>query len=186
MQRREAARELERFSKRGNIVKKLSALMACLFIAACGGGGGSSAASWSGAFNSSGYPDVAGTYAIATSASTATCSNGTTIPTSAFSGNLPITQSGNTLTYGTSQSTPVGYIQSAVAPTGNIDKNGYAVLNGSVIATSATLSGLIYDSINITATFSPNGFTGTENQTFNYSAYGYTCTASIPLTATKM
>ncbi|MDE2021093.1 MAG: hypothetical protein KGJ13_12215, partial [Patescibacteria group bacterium] len=162
-------------------------LAACLFLVGCGSGGAGSAPSWNGALNSSGYPDVAGTYAMVFSASTMTCNNGNSSPTPALSENCTISQNGNILT-DSSCSAPIAAgitVQSSSAPTGDIGIDGVAILNGSEVLTSSAVTGNIYVSSNATFTFSSNGASGTIKDAITYPN-STACNATINFTATKM
>ncbi len=135
-----------------------------------------------------GYPDVAGTYAVVFAPYTETCSNGKTYPAPADSGNYTITQNGNAVTVLDNSTPPAGITRlTIVNPTGNTDKNGGAIMNGSETYKDATVPGTTFSiSDSFTGSFTPTGFAFTRTSTITASGSSTTCSGSDSTTATKM
>lgn len=170
-------------------MRKILSVIMVLTLAACGGGGGGgSSPSWSGTVNSSGYPDVAGTYAFVFPAGTISCTGGETGPVAASSTNLVVSQTGNVITVTGSSPTPAGYsVVSNTATSGNVEKSGTFIVTSSSVFTSPTYTaGTIAGAYSTTGTFTPTAITGTLNETFTFSTISGSCAASLPFTATKL
>lgn len=171
-------------------MRKISSviMVIALTLAACGGGGsGSSAPSWSGSVNSSGYPDVTGTYAVVIPAGTISCSDGASNSTTSYSGNVTVTQSGNAISLSSSDSLPAGWtLVSSTAPAGNVEKSGTFITNSSAVVTAPTLSGTISISTNTEGSFTTSGVSGTKKGTYSFSSYTTSCTVTTTFTGTKL
>lgn len=178
--------------KSGLFCMFVSALVISLCLSACGGGGGGGdasapASSWTGPVNASGFPDVAGKYALNTSTVSYTCTNGSSGTIAPLALNLDVTQNVNQLSISNPAATASmlgsGFtLTSTTGTTGNVERNGHYILNQTLIGTLSSFSGTFTINYNLTGYFSMTGWSG-NYQYIIYNDYDrITCTYTTPFT----
>lgn len=140
-------------------MKKIILPSAFLLIASCGGGGSSdNEPEWNGTTNSSGYPEVKGTYEAIYTDLRIECTDGTEGSDSMTSENVYISQNINRITIEFDDDDYVGLLVVSESPTeGTVQSSGKFSASGSAILEDITL-GSIRGTSNTSGTFNPDGW----------------------------
>jgi hypothetical protein len=139
--------------------------------------------------NSSGFPDVAGSYSFVTKTFSASCSDGSGDTSPAVSFNMGVTQNVNELSLINTSSSGVRpgiTILESTGWGGLIQKNRSFNANQTATARQSGISGILNVSWNMSGTFTNNSWSGNYTVKISSVSFGESCTYSTTFSGTKI
>jgi hypothetical protein len=152
-----------------NIRFALSLAMITTLLSSCGGGDSDSGSSWTGQTNSSGFPEVAGTYSLIADGVKYTCTDNSSGEVGPISVDVAVTESANVLTIRNSNAQaelPGVTVLQTTDNTGDIAHDATFTTTKTLTAQVAGLTGNVVYDLTLQGQFSPSGWAGNYNITF--------------------
>jgi len=166
----------------------LSLAIVTILLSSCGGGSDSSS-SWNGPNNSSGFPEVAGTYSLIADGVQFTCTDNSSGEAGPVSIDLTVTESANVLTIhnpNPQAELPGVTVLQTTDDTGDVARDATFTTTKSVTAQVAGLTGDALVNLTLQGQFSPSGWTGTYNIRFTSLSLGSSCTYTYVFSGDKI